>query len=205
MGTLRWFQLERAVGVWWSSSRKTPQELLWIGLSWHIACTSYATHTQAFNCHFPYFALVSQIYAPKRGITEAAHWFHKPDALPAAPSTVTKYWRIHIGSAVFSFTHMVSAPHVKPTALKKVARFYCKMPFLAPTPFSRLVQHAEDRIWYAYSNAQHTGICASCADISKTKKVKLWLLLNTIMKSGSQNPLRPSYFRTLTATEFSCQ
>jgi len=115
MGTLRWFQLERAVGVWWSSSRKTPQELLWIGLSWHIACTSYATHTQAFNCHFPYFALVSQIYAPKRGITEAAHWFHKPDALPAAPSTVTKYWRIPIGSAVFSFTHMVSAPHVKPT------------------------------------------------------------------------------------------
>ena len=75
---------------------------------------------------------------------------------------------------MFSFTHMVSAPHVKPTVtvLKEVAKFYSTMPFLAPTPFSRFVQHAEDRIWYASSNAQHKGICTSYADISKTEKDK---------------------------------
>jgi len=46
------------------------------------------------------------------------------------------------------------------------------MPFFVPTPFSHLIQHADDTMWYAYSNAHHTGICTSYTDILTTKNDK---------------------------------
>ena len=47
---------------------------------------------------------------------------------------------------VFIYPHDIWTPCQtnSVTVLKKVARFYSKMPFLAPTPFSRLVQHADN-------------------------------------------------------------